>query len=31
MEINQKEAFAPIYFRKRQASGAMSAPDLTVE
>src|SRR6202048_2915478 len=31
MEINQKEAFAPIYFRKRQASGAMSAPDLPVE
>ncbi|MEP6837185.1 MAG: ScpA family protein [Bradyrhizobium sp.] len=33
MEINQKEAFAPIYFRKRppQASGAMSAPDLVVE
>src|SRR3954468_23550745 len=31
MEINQKEAFAPIYFRKRQASGAMAAPDLTVE
>ena len=33
MEINQKEAFAPIYFRKRQpqASGAMSAPDLSVE
>lgn len=31
MEINQKEAFAPIYFRKRQASGAMSAPDVPVE
>jgi segregation and condensation protein A len=33
MELNQKEAFAPLYFRKRppQASGAMSAPDLTVE
>lgn len=33
MEINQKEAFAPIYFRKRQpqASGAMSAPELSVE
>ena len=33
MEINQKEAFAPIYFRKRQpqASGAMSASDLSVE
>src|SRR6187399_2320149 len=33
MELNQKEAFAPIYFRKRPplASGAMSAPDLVVE
>jgi segregation and condensation protein A len=33
MELNQKEAFAPLYFRKRpsQASGAMSAPDLSVE
>jgi len=33
MEINQKEAFAPIYFRKRQpqASGAMAASDLSVE
>src|ERR1700731_4105085 len=33
MELNQKEAFAPLYFRKRppQAAGAMSAPDLTVE
>jgi segregation and condensation protein A len=33
MELNQKEAFAPLYFRKRppQASGAMSAPDLPVE
>src|ERR1700754_1573782 len=33
MELNQKEAFAPLYFRKRppQASGAMPAPDLTVE
>ena len=33
MELNQKEAFAPLYFRKRppQASGAMSAQDLTVE
>ena len=29
MEVHQKEAFAPIYLRKRppQASGAMSAPD----
>ena len=33
MELNQKEAFAPLYFRKRQpqASGAMSAPELAVE
>ncbi|MDI1261911.1 MAG: segregation/condensation protein A, partial [bacterium] len=33
MELNQKEAFAPLYFRKRppQGSGAMAAPDLTVE
>jgi segregation and condensation protein A len=33
VELNQKEAFAPIYFRKRQAqaTGATSAPDLTVE
>ncbi|MBR1143873.1 ScpA family protein [Bradyrhizobium sp. AUGA SZCCT0431] len=33
MELNQKEAFAPLYFRKRQpqASGAMSASDLSVE
>jgi segregation and condensation protein A len=31
MELNQKEAFAPLYFRKRvaQASGAMPAPDAT--
>jgi len=33
MELNQREAFAPLYFRKRppQASGAATAPDLTVE
>ena len=33
MELNQKEAFAPLYFRKRvaQASGAMPAPDATGE
>jgi segregation and condensation protein A len=33
MEINQKQAFAPIYFRKRppQAAGAMTAPDLSAE
>jgi len=33
MELNQKEAFAPLYFRKRpaQSSGAATAPDLTVE
>jgi segregation and condensation protein A len=31
MELNQKEAFAPLYFRRRppQPSGAMTAPDLT--
>jgi segregation and condensation protein A len=29
MEVNQKEAFAPLYFRKRvpQASDAVTAPD----
>lgn len=31
MEINQKQAFAPIYFRKRPAQAAMAAPDLSVE
>jgi len=33
MELNQKEAFAPLYFRKRppQSSSAAIAPDLTVE
>jgi segregation and condensation protein A len=33
MELNQKEAFAPLYFRKRppHPSGAMTAPDLTSE
>jgi segregation and condensation protein A len=33
MELNQKEAFAPLYFRKRQpqASGAMAAPDISAE
>lgn len=33
LELNQKQAFAPLYFRKRppQSSGAMTAPDLTVE
>jgi segregation and condensation protein A len=33
MELNQKEAFAPLYFRKRppQPSGAAAAPDLSVE
>jgi len=30
MELNQKEAFAPLYFRKRP-SAAMPAPDITVE
>lgn len=31
MELNQKEAFAPLYFRKRPAQAAMPAPDITVE
>jgi segregation and condensation protein A len=33
VDLHQKEAFAPLYFRKRpaQAAGAMSAPDLSVE
>ena len=31
MELNQKEAFAPLYFRKRLPQPAMSAPDLPVE
>jgi segregation and condensation protein A len=33
MELNQKEAFAPLYFRKRppQSSAAATAPDLTAE
>lgn len=34
MELNQKEAFAPIYFRKRlpePASDAVSAPDVPVQ
>jgi segregation and condensation protein A len=33
MELNQKEAFAPLYFRKRPPlpSGAATAPDLTLE
>jgi segregation and condensation protein A len=33
LELNQKQAFAPLYFRKRlpPAAGAMAAPDLTVE
>ena len=34
MELNQKEAFAPLFFRKRPpqpASGAMTAPDLSAE
>src|ERR1700704_2223732 len=31
MEINQKEAFAPLYFRKRPPQAAMPAPDMTVE
>jgi segregation and condensation protein A len=31
MELNQKEAFAPLYFRKRPSQAAMPAPDITVE
>jgi segregation and condensation protein A len=33
MELNQKEAFAPLYFRKRMSPppGAATAPDLTAE
>jgi segregation and condensation protein A len=31
MELNQKEAFAPLYFRKRPPQSAMPAPDMTVE
>ncbi len=34
VELNQKEAFAPIYFRKRQAQPAadvMSAPDMPAD
>ncbi|MGJ4885313.1 MULTISPECIES: segregation and condensation protein A [unclassified Bradyrhizobium] len=33
LELNQKQAFAPLYFRKRPPiqPGAMAAPDLTVE
>jgi segregation and condensation protein A len=33
LELNQKQAFAPLYFRKRppQPPGALTAPDLTVE
>src|SRR6187455_705365 len=31
MELNQKQAFAPLYFRKRPPQAAMPAPDMTVE
>jgi segregation and condensation protein A len=34
VELHQKEAFAPLYFRKRppqQVTDAMSAPDLPAE
>jgi segregation and condensation protein A len=34
MELNQREAFAPLFFRKRPpapVSGAMTAPDLSAE
>src|SRR3569832_529987 len=29
MELNQKQAFAPLYFRKRPPQAAQPAPDLT--
>ncbi len=31
MELNQKEAFAPLYFRKRPPQAGNAAPDLSVE
>src|SRR4029078_5230672 len=31
MELNQKEAFAPLYFRKRPPQAANAAPDLSAE
>jgi segregation and condensation protein A len=32
MELNQKQAFAPLYFRKRLPQGAgAAAPDLSAE
>jgi segregation and condensation protein A len=32
MELNQKQAFAPLYFRKRLPQGAGAvAPDLSAE
>jgi segregation and condensation protein A len=31
MELNQKQAFAPLYFRKRPPQAANAAPDLTAE
>lgn len=31
MELNQKQAFAPLYFRKRPPPPAISTPDLPVE
>ncbi len=31
MELNQKQAFAPLYFRKRPPQAAMPASDMTVE
>jgi segregation and condensation protein A len=31
LELNQKQAFAPIYFRKRPPPAAAPAPDVTVE
>jgi segregation and condensation protein A len=31
LELNQKQAFAPIYFRKRPPQPPSAAPDLTVE
>jgi segregation and condensation protein A len=31
MDLNQKAAFAPLYFRKRPASAANAAPEVPVE
>jgi segregation and condensation protein A len=31
MELNQKSAFAPLYFRKRPQQAAGAAPEVPVE